>query len=515
MQLVVPMSGLGTRFIEKGYSTPKPLIPVAGKPMIQHVIEMYPGIEQVLFIVNEEHVRNPSFEMIKSLENICPAAEIVVIEKHKLGPSWAILQAAKYINPSEPVIVNYCDFSCCWDFQGFRKELTSGIDGLIATYSGFHPHMLRSTKFAYLKLNQSGNLIEIQEKQSFTNFPMGEPASSGTYGFKSGNLLVEAITAQIRDNDSFNNEFYTSLTYKNMVNRGLIIKSFGIDQFFQWGTPEDLEDFEKQYEFFQFKQNLKQDNPRVARIEMLAAGAGKRFFDAGYTVEKPFLPIADSFLCIEAMNALASPESKKTLLLRQDVHIPSGAANEIDLNDISVVRVEKITEGQAASALVALRGNDEIGSCLIATCDSLVYLDRNEDLNRFPLVTMGVWVTTPSEYSLLNPAQFGWIACDASSRVTKIWVKESPPTPQECLLITGTFFFGDMSEAKNLISNFLEKSDKVNNEFYLDSVLEFALKLNWNVVALKAQKFVSLGTPAEFETYQYWTNVFEKKKCFG
>jgi hypothetical protein len=72
-----------------------------------------------------------------------------------------------------------------------------------------------------------------------------------------------------------------------------------------------------------------------------------------------------------------------------------------------------------------------------------------------------------------------------------------------------------MSEAKNLISNFLGNADKVNNEFYLDSVLEFALKLNWNVVALKAQKFVSLGTPAEFETYLYWTNVFEKKKCFG
>jgi bifunctional N-acetylglucosamine-1-phosphate-uridyltransferase/glucosamine-1-phosphate-acetyltransferase GlmU-like protein len=128
---------------------------------------------------------------------------------------------------------------------------------------------------------------------------------------------------------------------------------------------------------------------------------------------------------------------------------------------------------------------------------------------------MGVWVTTPSEYSLANPAQFGWIACDASSRVTKIWVKESPPTPQECLLITGTFFFGDISKAENLISDFLESADKVNNEFYLDSVLEFALNFNWNVVALKAQKFVSLGTPAEFETYQYWSKVFEQKKCFG
>jgi NDP-sugar pyrophosphorylase family protein len=515
MQLVVPMSGLGTRFIEKGYATPKPLIPVAGKPMVQHVIEMFPGIEQVLFIVNEEHARNPNFEMIKSLENICPASEIVIIEKHKLGPSWAILQAAKYINPSEPVIVNYCDFSCSWDFQGFRKQLSTGIDGLIATYSGFHPHMLRSTKFAYLKLNQSRNLSEIQEKQSFTNFPMEEPASSGTYGFKSGSLLIEAITTQIRHNDSFNNEFYTSLTYKNMIDRGLIIKSFGIDQFFQWGTPEDLEDFEKQYEFSQFKQIQKQVNPHVERIKMLAAGAGKRFFDAGYTTEKPFLPLADSFLCIEAMNALASPESKKSLLLRKEVQIPAGVADEIDLNDISIERVEKMTEGQAASALVALTGNDEIGSCLIATCDSLVYLDRNEDLNHFSDETMGVWVTTPSEFSLVNPTQFGWIACDASARVTKIWVKESPPIPQDCLLITGTFFFGDMHKARNLISEFLKSADKVNNEFYLDSVLEFALNSNWNVVALKPQEFVSLGTPVEFETYQYWSNVFEKKKCFG
>jgi hypothetical protein len=82
-------------------------------------------------------------------------------------------------------------------------------------------------------------------------------------------------------------------------------------------------------------------------------------------------------------------------------------------------------------------------------------------------------------------------------------------------LITGTFFFGDMHKARNLISEFLKSADKVNNEFYLDSVLEFALNSNWNVVALKPQEFVSLGTPVEFETYQYWSNVFEKKKCFG
>ena len=514
MQLVIPMSGLGTRFIQKGFALPKPLIPVAGRPMIQHVIDMYSGIEQVLFIVNEEHVQNPNFEMLKTLRSICPSAEIAVIEEHKLGPSWAVLQASSFINPDQPVIVNYCDFSCNWNFQNFKNQLNSGVDGLIATYSGFHPHMLRSNKFAYLKLNENGNLVEIQEKQPFTNSPMNEPASSGTYGFKSGNLLIEAINTQVNNNDSFNKEFYTSLTYKNMIRKNLVIKTFQINQFFQFGTPEDLEDFEHQYSFFHFKKNPNTMNPRVERIEMLAAGAGKRFFDAGYTTEKPFLSLGESYLCVEAMNALASHESKKSLLLQKNVEISSGVLKALESNHISIKRVDEITCGQAASALVAISTIEESGNCLIATCDSLIYIDPNEDLSQLSSKTLGVWATVPSEFALSNPTQFGWIAIDTSGRITEVWVKETPPVPHDCLVITGTFIFGDLPEAKDLISNFLENANKVNDEFYLDSVLQFALDLDWNVVAFKPQHFVSLGTPMELKTYEYWSEVFEKKKYF-
>ena len=46
MQLIIPMSGIGQRFMEKGYKVPKPLIPISGKPMVQHVIEMFPDVEE-------------------------------------------------------------------------------------------------------------------------------------------------------------------------------------------------------------------------------------------------------------------------------------------------------------------------------------------------------------------------------------------------------------------------------------------------------------------------------------
>ena len=57
------MSGVGQRFIDKGYRLPKPLIPISGKPMIQHVVEMFPGVEEILFIVNREHFQDAKLEL--------------------------------------------------------------------------------------------------------------------------------------------------------------------------------------------------------------------------------------------------------------------------------------------------------------------------------------------------------------------------------------------------------------------------------------------------------------------
>ena len=59
MQIVIPMSGFGERFRKAGYTIPKPLIEVEGKPIIAHVIDMFPGEKNFLFIARENsYVRN-------------------------------------------------------------------------------------------------------------------------------------------------------------------------------------------------------------------------------------------------------------------------------------------------------------------------------------------------------------------------------------------------------------------------------------------------------------------------
>ena len=83
MQLIIPMSGIGKRFVEKGYNVPKPLISISGKPMVQHVVEMFPGVEEVLFIVNRNHFENKELELESKLNSLVPSCTIAVIDPHK------------------------------------------------------------------------------------------------------------------------------------------------------------------------------------------------------------------------------------------------------------------------------------------------------------------------------------------------------------------------------------------------------------------------------------------------
>ena len=506
MQLIIPMSGIGKRFKNAGYELPKPFIQISGKPIIEHVVEMFPGVEDILFIVNKEHFNDSELNLMSQLLRIAPKAEIAVIDNHKFGPAWAIKQAKECIKLDVPVVVNYCDFACIWNFPSFSEKIHSGIDGLIATYSGFHPHMLRSEKYAYLKLDEFENVVDIQEKQPFTSEPMSEPASSGTYGFGTGKILLDAVDAQIANDDSYNNEFYSSLTFKNMISSGKIVKKFEIDKYFQWGTPEDFEDFKRQKDFFTFISAQNNRFSNASRLEILAAGAGKRFIDSGYSIPKPFLPIRNSSLLRKAIQSLGKPENSIGILLQDSCQIPDYEVVQLRKSKVETRRVSGLTRGQAESAVISLK-SDKKGSCIVGTCDSLIFPTSDTNL-KIQKQTMGVWVNEPSDFAISHPNHFGWVTLNSANEVTKSWVKGAPNTDDKVYVISGTFFFGDDQEAVILIDSFLQTGTLVNGEYYLDSVLAFAQKAGWKVLGFKPEWFVSLGTPDEYETYRYWESVF-------
>ena len=85
MKVIIPMSGVGRRFVEAGYAEPKPLIVVDGQPIIKHVIDLFPGAE-VHCICNRQHIETTNMRAL--LESY--GATVHVIEGHSLGPVYAV-----------------------------------------------------------------------------------------------------------------------------------------------------------------------------------------------------------------------------------------------------------------------------------------------------------------------------------------------------------------------------------------------------------------------------------------
>ena len=242
-QIVIPMSGFGERFRKAGYSLPKPLIEVDGKPIIAHVIDLFPGEFDFLFICNNEHLSNSAYRLKEILNQYCPTGRIVGIPSHKLGPVYAIWQVEDMIDSDRPVVVNYCDFTCYWKWQHF-KEFVSATEciGAIPGYKGLHPHSLGSTNYAYMR-EEKGWVIDIQEKKPFTDNRMQEYASSGTYYFATGEIMKSACHEAMEKELKIGGEYYVSLAYKPLLEKKYPIVVYPIQHFMQWGTPEDLKEY--------------------------------------------------------------------------------------------------------------------------------------------------------------------------------------------------------------------------------------------------------------------------------
>jgi bifunctional N-acetylglucosamine-1-phosphate-uridyltransferase/glucosamine-1-phosphate-acetyltransferase GlmU-like protein len=94
-QVVIPMTGVGQRFVDAGYKSLKPLINVGGKSIIAHVLEMFKEAQKIVCVISNEHEQRDT--LVSEILRLRPDVTISLIPAHKLGPGHAILQAASLI----------------------------------------------------------------------------------------------------------------------------------------------------------------------------------------------------------------------------------------------------------------------------------------------------------------------------------------------------------------------------------------------------------------------------------
>lgn len=522
MQIIIPMSGIGKRFVEAGYKDPKPLIEVDGLPIIEHVVNLFPNENNISFICNDLHLKKTDMKNI--LSSFCPYGKIYEVPvEGRQGPVHAVSLIFENINDEDEVIVSYCDYGTEWNYEDFLKDTRErNADGAVACYRGFHPHMLGTDNYAFLKEIELGSrwMEQIQEKKPFTNDRMNEYASNGTYYFKTGAIMKKYFQQLMDLKQTINNEYYVSMVYNLLVNDGLNVNIFEIEKMLQWGTPYDLEIYNNWSNYFKNicdKQNDYEDKYNTTLI-LPMAGAGSRFSKVGYKDPKPLIDVNGKPMIIQAVNCL--PKTTNQIFICQEQHLisyPLLKNIQTYYPKANIHGINQVTQGQACTCEIGINKSnlDYETSILISACDNGVHYNKEKynTLLNDTTIDVIVWTFKNEPTSKNNPNMYAWLETDDNDYITNVSCKkfdENKHNIKTSHVIIGTMFFRKAHYFMDGLKLNYEENIRSNNEFYVDDVLNQNIKKGLKVKAFDVEHYICWGTPDDYETYNYWKTFFNK-----
>jgi beta-phosphoglucomutase-like phosphatase (HAD superfamily)/dTDP-glucose pyrophosphorylase len=231
LNVLIPMAGAGSRFSAAGYTFPKPLIEVRGKPMIQVVVENLNIEANYIFLVQKEHYETYNLKYLLNL--IAPGCKIVQVDGLTDGAACTTLLAKEHIDNDAPLVMANSDQFVEWNSNECMYAFSAdSIDGGILTFKATHP------KWSYAKLDETGFVSEVAEKKVIS-----DEATVGIYYWRHGSDYVKYAEQMIAKNIRTNGEFYTCPVFNEAIGDGKKIRVKNIEKMWGIGTPEDLNYF--------------------------------------------------------------------------------------------------------------------------------------------------------------------------------------------------------------------------------------------------------------------------------
>ena len=228
LNVLSPMAGAGSRFEQAGYTFPKPLIDVKGKPMIQVVTENLNIKANFIYVVQKQHREKYNLDTLLNL--ITPKCKIVEVDGVTEGAACTALLAKKYIDNDNPLFFANSDQFVEWDSNEFLYKMNeTDADGGIVTFKATHP------KWSFAKVNKAGLVTEVAEKN-----PISDIATVGYYYWKKGSDFVKYAEEMIDKDIRVNGEFYVCPVFNQAIEDNKEIRTFDIPKMWGLGTPEDL-----------------------------------------------------------------------------------------------------------------------------------------------------------------------------------------------------------------------------------------------------------------------------------
>jgi dTDP-glucose pyrophosphorylase len=223
--IIIPAAGLGSRFVEAGYSIPKPLIKARGVPMITRVAGMFPNCDIITVCQRE----------FEEAIGVATLGDTIPITKLTEGAALTVLCAESMVRDNAPVLVvnsdNLIDNGEATKFIDYA--LATHCDGAIMTFP------VDGGPWSYANVREN-RVVQVAEKVQISNL-----ATAGLYYFRSWRILRTAVCRMVAANDRYNGEFYLAPVYNYMVGAGMLVMNYEIkaEDFVSLGTPADLEKY--------------------------------------------------------------------------------------------------------------------------------------------------------------------------------------------------------------------------------------------------------------------------------
>lgn len=237
LQILMPMGGLGQRYLDAGYSVPKPLIEVDGEPMFLKALasfDKYLGEKKLIFVVRQD--AEDKYRLASKIKDIQPKAKIALLTENTQGAVETCLLAQKFVEPDLPTVIMDCDFSFTSSEYFAKLSLIAeenAYDGMLLSFESDRD------RYSYALTNELGEVIRTAEKQVISN-----NALAGAYCFRSGRLFLDAARALLKKPIGPEmKEYYISLLYNILIDEKRRIALSKVDQFYSYGTPEELESY--------------------------------------------------------------------------------------------------------------------------------------------------------------------------------------------------------------------------------------------------------------------------------
>jgi NDP-sugar pyrophosphorylase family protein len=235
LHVIVPLGGRATRFHERGYTFPKPLIEIGTRSMIELVLENLapPSPLRYTFICRKEHLTQFYLgDMLRLLARDC---QIISLDHDTAGALCSVLLAIDDLPADEEVLVANGDQYITASLDRFYARCReSDADGCILTFTASHP------RWSFVRTDSTGRVTAVAEKR-----PISKQATAGLYYFRRAADLIAGAERMLVKGLTTGGQFFVAPVYNELILDGRTVTTYHLpDGAMQsLGTPEDLELF--------------------------------------------------------------------------------------------------------------------------------------------------------------------------------------------------------------------------------------------------------------------------------